>query len=124
MPGYRRLSLVPADGAEEVRAAEELRREGKPAEAAILLERALALGLLRHPVVPGWLAGRLAALYRTLARYDDEVFLLEQFQASQLSDDDRGRYDARLSKARAIAEQKRHADSTATASLRRLVARR
>ncbi|MEP6620222.1 MAG: hypothetical protein ABJE47_12945 [bacterium] len=124
MPGYRTLAIVPADGAEEVHVAEQLRRVGKLAEAAVLMEQALALGLQRSPVVPGWLAGRLASLYRMLARYDDEVRMLEHYRESQVTDDHRGRYDARLSKARAIADLKRRVDSTATVSLSRLVSRR
>ena len=46
-------------------------------------------------------------VYRTLKRYDDEVELLERYRESQTSEEARTRFDARLSKARAIAERKR-----------------
>lgn len=73
--------------------------------------------------LPGWLCGRLAALYRTLERYDDEVMLLERYRDSQSSEDARVRYDARLSKARTIAERKRRRESGAVTSVRRVLAR-
>jgi hypothetical protein len=76
------------------------------------------------PVLPGWLCGRLAALYRTQSRYDDEVRLLERYRESQASEDSRTRYDARLSKARAIAHKKRRSDSTALSSIRSITRRR
>ena len=57
--------------------------------------------------MPGWVCGRLASIYRTLKRYDDEVELLERYRESQTSEEARTRFDARLSKARAIADRKR-----------------
>ena len=111
MPGYKSLpSSVNAPGAEEARKAESTYRDGNAAEAAQLLEEALEASLARDPVLPGWLCGRLAALYRTLDRYDDEVFLLERYRESQVSEEARTRYDARLSKARIIASRKRKPD--------------
>jgi len=68
--------------------------------------------------IPGWLCGRLAALYRTIGRYDDEVHLLERYRESQRTEEARTRYDARLSKARIIAERKRRSDSGALQSVR------
>jgi len=68
--------------------------------------------------MPGWLCGRLASVYRSLKRYDDEVMLLERYRESQHSEDARTRFDARLSKARAIAERKRRAETGALETVR------
>ena len=76
---------------------------------------------MRAHELPGWLCGRLAALYRALKRYDDEVLLLERYRESQTSEEARTRFDARLSKARAIAERKRRTDTRALASVRRVI---
>ncbi len=97
----------------------ETRRRGGDAEAAVqLLEDALMASLELRLEIPGWLCGRLAALYRTLCRYDDEVYLLERYRESQRTEEARTRYDARLSKARIIAERKRRRDSGALQSVR------
>jgi hypothetical protein len=53
----------------------------------------------------GQLCGRLAALYRSLYRYDAEVALLERYEATQLNEDAPVRYKARRSKARSIAHR-------------------
>jgi len=112
MPGYKSLPLsLTAPGAERVRQAETSYRGGNAADAVRLLEEALEASLQLGPVLPGWLCGRLAAIYRSLERYDDEVFLLERYRESQVSDEARTRYDARLTKARAIAHRKRKSDS-------------
>ena len=108
MPGYRSLpTSLTAPGADVVRQAEARYRDGDPRIAAQLLEEALESSLKVSPVLPGWLCGRLAALYRSLERYDDEVFLLERYRESQEDEVARARYDARLTKARAIADRKR-----------------
>jgi hypothetical protein len=83
-----------------------------------LLEEALSASYELRQELPGWLCGRLAALYRTLGRYDDEVHLLERYRESQRNEEARTRYDARLSKARTIAERKRRHDSGALQSVR------
>jgi hypothetical protein len=75
--------------------------------AAQLLEEALEASLRTRPEMPGWICGRLASIYRSLKRYDDEVMLLERYRESQTTEEARTRFDARLSKARAIAERKR-----------------
>lgn len=122
MPGYRALSThVTGAAADSAREAESLRRDGDPHTAAILLEEALEASAAVSSELPGWLCGRLAALYRTLGRHDDEVMLLERYRASQTSDDARSRYDARLSKARTIAERKRRRESGAVASVRQVL---
>lgn len=119
MPGYRALSPhVTGSAADSAREAEVLRRDGDPETAVRLLEEALDASRRVTPELPGWLCGRLAALYRTLGRYDDEVALLERYRESQSSEEARSRYDARLSKARTIAERKRRSSSGALDSVR------
>ena len=87
---------------------------------ATSLERTLEAELQASPVVPVWIARQLATIYRMLERYDDEVALLERFHASQTCDRLRYRYEARLSKARALAERCRRTESVATSSIRSL----
>ena len=73
-----------------------------------------------RPELPGWVCGRLASIYRTLKRYDDEVLLLERYRESQTSEEARTRFDARLSKARAIADRKRRPETGALATVRQV----
>jgi hypothetical protein len=126
MPGYRSIpTSFTGDAAESVRAAALLTKNGDLAGAAALLEEALAASLLVRHEMPGWLCGRLAVLYRSLGRLEDEVHLLERYCDSQTSDDARSRYDARLSKARTLLARKRPTnDSGANASVRELLQRR
>jgi hypothetical protein len=122
VPGYKALPVeFSGPAAEHVRYAEVLQRAGDPDEAVRMLETTLDLYALTTPELPGWLCGRLAALYRALKRYDDEVTLLERYRESQSSEDARTRFDARLSKARAIAERKRRTDTRALSSVRRVI---
>ncbi|MDQ6633203.1 MAG: tetratricopeptide repeat protein [Gemmatimonadota bacterium] len=122
MPGYKALPIeFSGPAAEHVRYAEVLQRAGDPDEAVRMLETTLDLYALTTPELPGWLCGRLAALYRALKRYDDEVTLLERYRESQSSEEARTRFDARLSKARAIAERKRRTDTRALSSVRRVI---
>src|ERR1700738_5725623 len=73
VPGYKALPVeFSGPAAEHVRYAEVLQRAGDPDEAVRLLEATLELYALTTPELPGWLCGRLAALYRALKRYDDE----------------------------------------------------
>jgi len=119
MPGYKPLpSSVTGPEADQVRQAESRRRGGDAEDAVRLLEDALMASLELRSEIPGWLCGRLAAIYRTLGRYDDEVHLLERYRESQRTEEARTRYDARLSKARIIAERKRRPDSGALRSVR------
>ncbi len=119
MPGYRSLPhQISGSAAEQVRIAELLRREGDLPGAVRLLEVTLEECASALPQLPGWLCGRLASLYRSQHRYDDEVRLLERYRESQTSDEARGRFDARLSKARAIAERKRKTPTRALSSVR------
>jgi hypothetical protein len=122
VPGYKALpDEFDGPAAEQVRYAEVLQRAGDAGEAVRLLELTLDSCAKTRPELPGWLCGRLAALYRALKRYDDEVLLLERYRESQTSEDARTRFDARLSKARAIAERKRRTDTRALASVRRVI---
>jgi hypothetical protein len=119
MPGYKALpSFMVGAAADQVREAEARHRTGDSAAAVQLLEEALEASIAFGPTYPGWLCGRLAALYRTLGRYDDEVRLLERYRDSQTSEEARTRYDARLCKARTIAERKRRPSSGAIDSVR------
>lgn len=111
------------EAADQVREAEARHRTGDSAAAVHLLEEALGASVGARSEYPGWLCGRLAALYRTLGRYDDEVLLLERYRDSQTSEESRTRYDARLSKARTIAERKRPTQSGALDSVRASLSR-
>ena len=121
MPGYRSLSShISGRAAEHAREAEVRQRDGDPEAAAKLLEEALEASMRVRPELPGWVCGRLASIYRTLKRYDDEVLLLERYRESQTSEEARTRFDARLSKARAIADRKRRPDTGALATVRQV----
>jgi hypothetical protein len=124
VPGYKALpNEFSGLAAEHVRYAEVLQRAGDVEEAVRLLETTLEVCATARPELPGWLCGRLAALYRTLKRYDDEVLLLERYRESQSSEEARSRFDARLSKARAIADRNQHTDTNVLASVRRVINR-
>ena len=119
MPGYRALpEHMSGLAVERTREASVLEQLGEHDAALIVYEDALAETVERSPVLPGYLCGRLAALDRRLGRYDDEVALLERYRESQTSDDARTRFDARLSKAQAVAAKARRSDSAAPASVR------
>jgi hypothetical protein len=121
MPGYRSLSShISGAAAEHAREAELQQRGGDAEAAARLLEEALEASLRVRPELPGWVCGRLASIYRTLKRYDDEVALLERYRDSQTSEEARNRFDARLSKARAIADRKRRPETGALATVRQV----
>src|SRR4029078_11060032 len=108
MPGYRSLSThLSGTAADHAREAEAHQRGGDAAMAAQLLEEALEASVRTRPEMPGWICGRLASIYRSLKRYDDAVMPLERCRESQTTEEARTRFDARLSKARAIAERKR-----------------
>jgi hypothetical protein len=121
MPGYRSLAAhLSGDAADNAREAELRQRDGDSEAAARLLEEALEASARSRPELPGCICGRLASIYRTLKRYDDEVILLERYRESQTSEDARTRFDARLSKARAIAERRRRSDTGALATVRQV----
>jgi hypothetical protein len=125
MPGYKSLpQQFNGPAAEQVRIAEALQRLGANEDAAHLLEAALEVCAAASPELPGWLCGRLASVYRTLKRHDDEVRLLVRYRDSQRSEDARSRFDARLSKARAIAERQARTETRMLASVRTAVTRR
>jgi hypothetical protein len=122
MPGYKALPRqFSGTAAEQVRYAEVMLRSGDPREAVRILEATLEVCAHEAPELPGWLCGRLAALYRTVERYDDEVRLLERYRDTQSLEETRARFDARLSKARAIADRKRRPDDRALSSVREVI---
>jgi hypothetical protein len=101
-----------------VRQAELHQRDGDLAAATCLLEQALEQATRNDGEMPAWICGRLATLYRTLRRNDEEVALLERYCESQISEEARARFQARLSKARAIADRRRKPDSGALSTFR------
>ena len=122
LPGYRPLpASITGPVAEAVRRAEVLVHRGQLDPACRVLEGTLDT-YDEGSELPNWLCGRLAAVYRALGRYADEVMLLERFRESQASDAARRRYDARLSKARVLAARARPG-SQALASVRRAMDR-
>lgn len=119
MPGFRVLSEnFTGAAADHARAATACEEAGDRAGAISLYESALSASLSAHPQMPGFVCGRLAAAYRRDGRYQDELELLERYRDSQTDDDARARFDARLSKARALAEKHTKRDSAALASVR------
>src|SRR4051812_17016481 len=121
MPGYRSLSThLSGTAADHAREAELRQRGGDAEMAAQLLEEALEASVRTRPEMPGWICGRLASIYRSLKRYDDEVLLLERYRESQTTEEARTRFDARLSKARAIADRKRRPMTGALETVRQV----
>jgi hypothetical protein len=121
MPSYRALPEHYAGPvADLVRLASACEKAGDLAAAIALHEQAIAQSLVDRPALPGFVCGRLAELLRRVKRYDDEVALLERYRASQSDDIARIRFDARLSKARILAERDRHDDCGALASVRNI----
>lgn len=119
MPGYRALSpRLSGPAAEQVRQAELHQLDGNLAAATCLLEEALEQETRDQGEMPAWICGRLATLYRSLRRYDEEVALLERYCESHVSEEARARYRARLSKARAIADRRRKPDTGALRTIR------
>jgi hypothetical protein len=73
--------------------------------------------------MPAWICGRLAAVYRSLDRHDQEVELLERYCESGVTDEASARFRARLSKARAIADRARKTESGALQTVREVRSR-
>ena len=119
MPGFRSLpDAVTGSVADLAREAMALEDRGDYDGAIAMFEQAIAWALTERPELPGFVCGRLAASYRRAGRYQDELDLLERYRDSQTAEDARARFDARLSKARALAEKHRRTDSAALASVR------
>jgi hypothetical protein len=124
MPGYRALpARLSGSAANHVRQAELRRQDGDLASAALMLELALELATRDDGEMPAWICGRLAAVYRSLARNDEEVDLLERYCESGVTDEASARFRARLSKARAIAERRRKAETGALQTVREVQTR-
>lgn len=124
MPGYRALpSRVSGPAADQVRQAELYQRAGNLQAAAELLEQTLDELTADVGAMPGWICGRLAAVYRAQRRYDDEVALLERYAETQVSEDARARFRGRLSKARAIADRQCRKETGDIQTIRQVKAR-
>lgn len=76
------------------------------------------LSVIDGESAPGYLCGRLAALYRRLGCLEDEILLLELYATSQVSETLPHRFVSRLAKARAPAARVVRRDSGALASVR------
>lgn len=119
MPGFRTLSDAVTGGVADLAREATARDERGDHDGAIaLFERALDMAAAERVELPGFVCGRLAASYRRAGRYQDELELLERYRDSQTAEDARSRFDARLSKARALADKHRRTDSAALASVR------
>jgi hypothetical protein len=101
-----------------VRQSELHRQDGDLAAAALLLEQALEQATSEAAAMPGWICGRLAAVYRALRRHDEEVALLERYCETQVSEEASARFRGRLSKARAIADRQRKPETGALRAVR------
>ena len=124
MPGYRALpARLSGSAADHVREAELCRQDGDPTSAARMLELALEQATHDEGAMPAWICGRLAAVYRSLGRYEEEVGLLERYCESQPSEEASARFRARLSKARAIAERRRKPETGALQTVREVRSR-
>src|SRR5205085_7611150 len=69
---------------------------------AIMLEELIRELEARGGELPSWPYGRLAFVYRRLHRHVEEVELLERYIAMQPDPEQAVRFNARLSKARAL----------------------
>ena len=124
MPGYRALpARLSGSVANHVRQAELQRQDGDLASAARMLEQALEQAIRDDGEMPAWICGRLAAVYRSLRRYAEEVELLERYCESQVTEEASARFRARLSKARAIAERRRRPETGALRTVREVQTR-
>lgn len=120
MPGYKQLPhFLKGPVADKVRAARDIDQP----DAIQMLEEALAACAAAGGPLPGWLCGRLAAQYRSVGRYDDEVNLLERYRSTQDDDVAVTRFDARLGKARILATRVGNNDNGALASIRDILGR-
>ena len=107
MPGYRPLENAKTTREIEIAAsADELSREGKNEEAIVLLRALISELEDAEGTLPSWPYGRLAFTYRRLARYSDEVELLERYIHLQPDEAQAVRFNARLSKAQALLSKK------------------
>ncbi|MDB4915388.1 MAG: hypothetical protein JWM95_3032 [Gemmatimonadetes bacterium] len=111
MPGYRTLpESVSGIVADLTREAAMLETEGEHAQAGLIYERALCTAAADADSMPAYLCGRLALHYRRLGHHAEEVALLERYQASLRTERERIRFDARLSKAKALMERASRAE--------------
>jgi hypothetical protein len=106
MPAFPPLTDTAPDGHALAAAhADDLRREGRHAEAVAYLSGVIRDFEKQLDIVPAWPYGRLALIHRHLREYDNEVQVLERYQALVPDGTHRSRFAARLSKARALADR-------------------
>src|SRR4051812_22359392 len=111
MPGYRTLlESVSGPVADLTREAAALEHDGERERAVEHYERALVQAIDTEKLMPDFVCGRLAHLYRQMGRHQDEVSLLERYQAAHSDDESRVRFVARLSKARTLLEKAQRLD--------------
>jgi hypothetical protein len=120
MPGYRPVpASLSGTVADLTREAALLESQGDRTAAVEVYERAVAAAVAEDHMIPSFLCGRLALLYRKLGRHVEEVALLEEYQATQRSERERVRFNARLSKATALMHKAAESrDCGALASIR------
>lgn len=94
---------------------------GDTATAVRLLGHAMDVQLRLDGKMPHSLVGRLAVLYRRSRRHDEEVALLLRFQELHDSEPSAMRYNARLTKAMALAERRRRVETGALQWVRHIV---
>lgn len=97
----------PTDQTHAAAHADELRHAGRHVEAIAHLMSVVQDLESKPETVPAWPYGRLAMLHRHLQQYDDEVRVLERYQALVPDGTHRSRFAARLSKASALADRRR-----------------
>jgi hypothetical protein len=119
VPGFPAIPPGEDASLHAARIAEDYWRTGERCIAIALLEAALESCAALDPHLPCWLVLRVATAYRFMGRYDDEVDVLLRGRASLSESDDHFHYDARLTKAEALAERTHRTEYGAVTSLSR-----
>ena len=119
MRGYHSLPDDLDDASvDAIHDAERLVTDGDHQGARAILERLLERALESTYVIPDWICGRLATVYRKLELYEDELDLLERYKSAHTDGFALTRFDSRISKARALVARMLPAESGALASVR------
>jgi hypothetical protein len=100
---YEPVRTASPEEIEAAAVADELRRAGRWMEAIAHL-LSVVRELEQTGRTPAWPYGKLAVLYREQRRYDDEIEIMERYRALR-PNDPLGRFNARISKARALASR-------------------
>ncbi|HEV7992400.1 MAG TPA: hypothetical protein VGP25_11290 [Gemmatimonadaceae bacterium] len=113
MPAFPPLpDAAPRAHADAAAHADQLLKAGRRADAIAYLSGMIEELERETEPVPAWPYGRLALLHRHARNYDDEVRVLERYQALVPDGTQRTRFAARLSKARALADRQFSGTST------------